>query len=215
MANWLNTAFAGFDRGIFEFFHLLQINAGAFFTPFFKFITFLGEGGWFYIVAGVILLLFKNTRKLGVTMLLALAIGSLFTNLVIKNLISRPRPYTANEFYADCWNLVGSTKTGKNSFPSGHTTAVFATTLSWILVSKNKWRYLGIIFAVLMASSRLYLFVHYPTDIIGGIIVGSAMAIIFYFVVNAIYKLLEKHSDNKVCNFILNASIEELFIKRI
>lgn len=215
MANWLNTAFAGFDRGIFEFFHLLQINAGAFLTPFFKFITFLGEGGWFYIVAGVILLLFKNTRKLGVTMLLALAIGSLFTNLVIKNLISRPRPYTANEFYADCWNLVGPTKTGKNSFPSGHTTAVFATTLSWILVSKNKWRYLGIIFAVLMASSRLYLFVHYPTDIIGGIIVGSAMAIIFYFVVNAIYKLLEKHSDNKVCNFILSASIEELFIKRI
>ena len=180
MANWLNTAFAGFDRGIFEFFHLLQINAGAFLTPFFKFITFLGEGGWFYIVAGVILLLFKNTRKLGVTMLLALAIGSLFTNLVIKNLISRPRPYTANEFYADCWNLVGPTKTGKNSFPSGHTTAVFATTLSWILVSKNKWRYLGIIFAVLMASSRLYLFVHYPTDILGGILVGWLGSIVIF-----------------------------------
>ena len=213
MAVWLNTAFAGFDRAVFEFFHLLQVSAGSFFTPFFKAITFLGEGGWFYIVVGVILLLFKRTRRLGVTMLIALAIGSLFTNLFIKTAISRPRPYTANDFYAECWNLVGATKTGKNSFPSGHTTAVFATTLSWVLCSKNKWRYTGFIFAILMASSRLYLFVHYATDIIGGIIVGSTMAVIFYFVIKKVFSVLESHTDNKVANFIINASVCDLFNK--
>ena len=215
MATWLNTTFEGFDRGVFEFFHVLQVNAGAFFTPFFKIITFLGEGGWFYIVAGVILLLFKNTRRLGVTMLLALALGSLFTNLVIKNIISRPRPYTANEFYNECWTLVGPTKTGANSFPSGHTTAAFGVTLSWILVSKNKWRFTGILFAILMASSRLYLFVHYATDIVGGIIVGSAMAVGCFYLVRWIFAVLENKSQNKVVNFILNASLEEVLIKRI
>ena len=214
MANWLNTTFAGFDRAIFEFFHSLQVGAGEFFTPFFKTITFLGEDGWLYIVVGVILLLFKNTRRLGVTMLLALAIGSLFTNLVIKNLISRPRPFTANDFYYDCWNLVGPTEVGKNSFPSGHTTAAFATTLSWILVSKKKWRFTGLIFAVLMASSRLYLFVHYATDIIGGIIVGSGMAVAFFFIVKLVFKKLAENSNNKVVNFILNASIVDLFNKK-
>lgn len=215
MANWLNTVFAGFDGAIFNFMYNLQLTAGNFFTPFFKAITFLGEKGWFYIVIGLILLLFKRTRKIGLTLLISLGVGSLLTNLVIKNIISRPRPFTASDFYFDCWNIVGPTNVGKNSFPSGHSTAAAATTVAWILTSNKKYRFSGIAFALLMGLSRIYLFVHYPTDVIAGLIVGSLVAVGIYFIIKSVYKVIENNANNKVCLFILNASIVDLFVKKL
>ena len=213
MAEWLNLTFANFDYLIFNLFYNLRVNAGAFFTPFFQFVTFLGDGGLIYIIAGVICLLFKSTRKLGVTMLLALALGSLTSNLIIKPIVLRPRPFTANSFYYENWLAVGATKVGENSFPSGHTTAVFTCTLSWILLSNKKWRFLGIAFAVLMASSRVYLFVHYTTDILGGIIVGCTMAILVSILVKKLFKTFENKTENKVFNFIVNSSVTNLIKK--
>lgn len=210
MAEWLNTAFAGFDRTIFEWMYRLRNGAGGFFDPFFKSITFLGESGWLYIVASIILLFFKKTRKIGVTILASIAVGALITNIAIKNLVSRPRPFTANSFYYDCWNAVGPTIVGKNSFPSGHATGVTAATVGWILSSKKKWRYFGIIFAVLMGLSRIYLFVHYPTDVIAGFIVGTCAAICGYYIVKLIYKVLENNRGKKVVDFVLDASVCDL-----
>ena len=60
---------------------------------FWKLITFLGDGGWFWIATGILLLFFAKTRKAGVTALLALLLGALVTNLLLKNLVARPRPY--------------------------------------------------------------------------------------------------------------------------
>lgn len=215
MAQWLNTVFCDFDGAIFNFMNVLHIKAGAFLDTFFKIITFFGEGGWLYIVAGVVLLLFKNTRKTGVVILISISLGSIFTNLVIKNLVSRPRPFTASDFYYNCWNEVGPTIVGKNSFPSGHSTAVAASTLGWILTSDKKSRFLGVVFALLMGCSRIYLFVHYPTDVIAGFIVGSVAATCGYFIAKFVYSLLEKHRNNKVCDFMLNASLLDLFVKKI
>ena len=215
MAQWLNTAFADFDLAIFNFMHYLQVNAGGFFTTFFKVITFLGEKGWLYIVAGVILLLFKKTRKIGYTILISVLIGTIVTNLVIKNIVSRPRPFTASDFYYDCWNLVGPTNVGKNSFPSGHTTGATAATVAWILSSNKKYRFTGIAFAILMGVSRIYLFVHYPTDVLAGFIVGTVSAIGGYYAVKGIFSLLEKYNTNKVANFILTASLDEVLIKKL
>ena len=72
IADWINTTFASFDYAIFNFMHYLQVNAGAFFTPFLKAFTFLGEDGWLTILAGVILLLFKKTRGIGATILVSI-----------------------------------------------------------------------------------------------------------------------------------------------
>ena len=83
---------------------------------FWKAVTFLGDGGWFWIVLGVALLFSKKTRKSGYTALLALIIGALITNLLLKNAVARVRPYDAVE------GLVPLVKKLTDySFPSGHT----------------------------------------------------------------------------------------------
>lgn len=82
---------------------------------FWKGITFLGDGGWFWIVLSVLLLFPKKTRKAGITAFLALAIGALVTNLGLKNLVARIRPYDAVEGLVP---LVAKLK--DYSFPSGH-----------------------------------------------------------------------------------------------
>ena len=94
LALWLNTAFAGFDEAVATAIHQLYVAAGWFFTPFLSFISLLGKGGIFLILLSIALMLFRKTRRYGTTMLLALAIGALVTNVCFKPLVARPRPYT-------------------------------------------------------------------------------------------------------------------------
>ena len=92
LALWLNTAFAGFDEAVATAIHQLYVAAGWFFTPFLSFISLLGKGGIFLILLSIVLMLFRKTRRYGTTMLLALAIGALVTNVCFKPLVARPRP---------------------------------------------------------------------------------------------------------------------------
>lgn len=153
-----------------------------FWTPVWKGITFLGDEGWFWIALGMGLLIFQKTRKTGSTVLLALIIGALITNVTLKNLVARPRPYVYTE-------LIISLLAPQSdfSFPSGHTCASFAA--AWVCwkrfpvlfekkIKRDQWqigKLLGaaaLVLAALIAFSRMYLGVHYPTDIVGGLLVG-------------------------------------------
>ena len=93
-------------------------------TPFWKAVTFLGNGGWFWIVLCVLLICFGKTRKTGVTAALSLLSGFLITNLLIKNAVARPRPFNT---YTQIIPLITAPK--DYSFPSGHTCASFAVAL--------------------------------------------------------------------------------------
>ena len=90
-------------------------------TPFWRAVTFLGNGGWFWIVLCVLLICFGKTRKTGVTAALSLLSGFLITNLLIKNAVARPRPF---DTYTQIIPLI--TRPKDYSFPSGHTTAAMA-----------------------------------------------------------------------------------------
>ena len=130
--------------------------------------TSLGNSGILFIVAGVILLFFKKTRRLGVTALLALLIGFLITNLTLKPLLARPRPWLDVDGLV---NLLG--ESAYRSFPSGHATSAFAFAFALQYGTKRKWlKWLAMIVAILMGLSRLYVGVHYPTDVVGGVLVG-------------------------------------------
>ena len=142
------------------------------FTWFWKGITFLGDGGWFWIVLGLGLLIPQKTRKAGITALLALALGALVTNLGLKNLVARVRPYDAVEGLVP---LVARLK--DYSFPSGHTCASFACAAVYYKLYPGKWGNAALILAVLIALSRLYVGVHYPTDVVAGGIVGWVCAV--------------------------------------
>lgn len=142
----------------------------------FVFITSLGNVGWFFIVVGIALLVPKSTRKTGLQILLALLFSSIFCNLILKDLVARDRP---------SWLMPQIELLIKNpkdfSFPSGHTSASFAFALS-ILCYHKRWGTAALVLAVLIAFSRMYLFVHFPTDILGGIITGTLSAMLSYVV---------------------------------
>ena len=138
MANWLDSAFFSFDRGFFLFMSKLEGLAGGFLTPFFKFVSFFGEGGIFLIILSVFLMLFNKTRKTGIAMLLAIGVGALLTNVIIKNSVARTRPFYADPLYASFWQKAGATIVGEYSFPSGHVTVTMTSMTALFLSSKNK-----------------------------------------------------------------------------
>ena len=178
-AMWLNTVFAGFDQSITLFVHQLYDLGGGFFTPFFEFVSFFGKGGLPLIFISLMLTLFKPTRRFGTAMCLSLAVGALITNCCLKILIARPRPYAdPNSIFYQLWLLVGQNIESDKSFPSGHTTAAFASMTAVFLVGDKRWSWTAYIFAVLMGIARIYLCVHFPSDVLGGIIAGVTGGIV-------------------------------------
>lgn len=134
-----------------------------------SFYTTLGNAGALFLAAAALLLCFKKTRKAGVTALLAMAIGFVCTNLILKHLVSRPRPWLD---VAGLTALV--TENDPNSFPSGHSTAAFAFASALWRTAPGKWmKWAALAAAVLMAFSRLYVGVHYPSDVLTGVLVGA------------------------------------------
>ena len=138
----------------------------------FRFITHLGDGGWLWIALTAIFLCFKKTRRYGVTMAISLLFSLLITNLTLKPLVNRPRPFTKQ--YVD----LRIDAPHSASFPSGHTSGSFSAALA-LFHHNKKAGTPALILATLIAFSRLYFFVHYPTDVLGGFLVaflGSFLA---------------------------------------
>ena len=178
-AAWLNAGFAAFDQNVTAAVHRLYDAAGGIMTPFLNLVSLLGKGGIFLILLSLALLLVRKTRRFGTAMLLGLALGALFVNLYLKVVIARPRPYADEAgFYYPLWVLLGRHVESDFSFPSGHTNAAFAAMVPVFLLGRKRWSWLALLFGLLMGVSRIYLVVHFPTDVIGGLITGTLAGII-------------------------------------
>lgn len=149
-------------------------------------ITALGNGGIIWIIAAAALLISKKYRKYGIVMLISLLAGLIVGNLCLKNLIARQRP---------CWMESGSlliSNPTDYSFPSGHTLS--SVIGAYVLTSANrKFGFAAIPLAVLIAFSRLYLFVHFPTDIIASVILGIGIG----FLSILTFKKLQKAKNTR------------------
>lgn len=135
-------------------------------------ITLLGNGGAVWLLAAVLLLITKKYRRYGAFLLVGLGIGVLTGNVILKPLISRPRP---------CWIDKSVTLLiavpQDYSFPSGHTlSSVIGATI--LTKADKRFGLAAIPLAALIAFSRLYLYVHYPTDILGAAILGVAIGLV-------------------------------------
>lgn len=152
--------------------------------------TTLGDAGILWIALSFVMLCFRPTRRGGALALGAMLLGALCTNVVLKHLVARPRPWLMVE------GLVHLIEEGDpNSFPSGHTTAAFASCVVWFRTLPWKWgRVTALVAAVGMGFSRLYVGVHYPSDVLGGMAVGTLCAMAVLALAKR-YRFLERDRD--------------------
>ena len=144
---------------------------------FFVFVTHLGDKGLLWIIIGIVFCVLKKYRRIGITMLLALLMMLVIGNLTLKPIIARIRPY---EHMGEIQLLIQ--RPTDFSFPSGHTFSSFAAACSVMFYDK-KMGICAIILAILIAFSRLYLCVHFPTDVLCGLIMGIGTAYLSRFIV--------------------------------
>ena len=144
-------------------------------------VTKLGNAGIFWIMLTVLFLLIPKMRKTGVVMAAALIIDLLLCNVLLKNLVARTRPYDVN---TGIQLLVA--KLRDYSFPSGHTAASFASAAALYFVGEKKLWKPALVLACLIAVSRLYLYVHYPTDVLGGVVIGIIAGYLGYRLVKVL-----------------------------
>lgn len=138
-------------------------------------ITALGNGGIIWIITAVVLLAIPKYRKGGIALSVGLLLGLIIGNLTLKPLIARVRPF----------DMVGGidlliTAPVDYSFPSGHTlSSVIAASI--LTMNDKRFGYVAIPLAVLIAFSRLYLYVHFLTDILGGVVLAAIISSFVYF----------------------------------
>ena len=164
-------------------------------------ITALGDHGIFPISVAVVLLIIAKTRRIGLSMAFSYIYGGLFGNLILKNFFARVRPYDPS--YVD--SIIGEGElliSGLSdfSFPSGHTLIIFEFAVVLLICLKGKYKPISIIAmitAFLVAFSRLYLYVHFPSDVLAGMILGTLFGILGVKTANALITLIINKLDKK------------------
>lgn len=151
------------------------------------FITTLGNGGMIWIAATVLLLIPKKTRKVAIISAVALLGSLIINNHLIKNLVQRPRPYMT---FTDLRILIPTPS--EFSFPSGHTSSSFAAASVFYTNLPKKIGVPAVILAGFIGLSRLYVGVHYPTDVIAGMLMGYFLGYLAETIVNFFAKKLKK-----------------------
>lgn len=157
-----------------------------FLTPIFTFITHLGDYGQLWIVLTLLFLIFARTRKTGILMMFSLLGSLLVNNMILKNLVARVRPYEVVESL----NRIIEAQADL-SFPSGHTGSSFAAAVVILLMCPKKMGIPAMILAALIMFSRLYVGVHYPTDVIAGAVTGTLIAVF-------VCRIYKRYFENKI-----------------
>lgn len=198
-------SFLNFDLSVFQWIQSIQ---NEFFDALMVGITTLGNGGAIFIALGLVLLFTKKYRKAGLGVLVALLVMLLCNDLFLKEFFARPRPFNLFEtdpekyaFWAKGYiypELIS--KPTSFSFPSGHTASAFAAAIALLWHNRK----LGIpitIFSALMGFSRIYVEVHYCTDVIAGVVSGVICAFVAVVIVKYLFPIVDKGLDKSFAKF--------------
>ncbi len=160
-------------------------------TPVWKIITSLADKGWFWILITFVLLFFKKTRPIGIMAAGALACSVIINNAILKNLVARPRPYLPETIGGRGLTLLIEPQPDF-SFPSGHAGASFACSIVFLRKLPKKFGIPAFILAILIAFSRIYVGVHYPSDVLAGMITGTCCAFLSMFIYEKLIVVFDK-----------------------
>lgn len=207
-SDFINNIFSSFDSSLLGACHSAAEHAGAILTPLARAVTFIGEKGIVFFALALLLVMFRKTRRTGVCLFGAVCCGALIGNIILKDLVARPRPLTT-EAYSAWWSFVGSPAEDGFSFPSGHVTAAMAGVTALCLSCRRKTMLLGYIYVLLMAFSRCYLMAHYPSDVMAAVLIGGISAVIAFFIAKWIFIMLKKHREKRLFGFILDFDLQK------
>lgn len=199
----IDSTFASFDLWVFHFFGSMQCS---FLTFIAKIFTSFGDEAFVIpmVLVGVVLCFFKKTRKYGFALIFAIAIGTIVTNVVVKPMALRIRPYNTLQGNADYWKWyigAGALSESDYSFPSGHTTAAFEIATAMFLCFKSDKKKIAFLFPVVALctmGSRVYLMVHYATDVLAGLLVGACAGTIAFFLSKLACLIFDKTFLDKI-----------------
>ena len=189
-----------FDKTIIEFAHSLHNNYQIL-DLFFSSITYLRKSIPLMLFT-IILIFIKRTRVCGINMAVSLFISILIGAIILKPLIARERPFT-DPAYNEYWITVGKHLETSFSCPSSHTTASFAVLFPIFLYFNKKYSFIAVLIAALIGFSRIYLVVHYPSDVVFGAFIGISVSCLTYFIfkrLNIEYRLNQIPIINKFDN---------------
>lgn len=162
----------------------------AFGDSFMSAVTHLGDAGIFWIACAVVCLLFPKYRRAGLAMGFSLLIGLLLCNVTLKPLVARIRPYDYQlEHFGKSIQLLIATP-HDFSFPSGHTLASFEAAIA-LMLHHRRLGIAALVLACIIAFSRLYLYVHYPTDVLASVVLGIGIAFLGTFLSKKVFSLFE------------------------
>lgn len=192
-----------FDLSVFEWIQSIQNN---FLTAIMTTITTLGDDGIIFIIMGLVLLCTKKYRKVGLTVLIALLVMLVCNNLILKELIARARPFNLDAAEYDWWYEIyrypnfNIHKPSSYSFPSGHTSSAFAAAVAVLWYNRKAGIPLTI-FAAIMGFTRIYVQVHYCTDVLAGALVGAIYALLAVLVAKYLFPVIDKAFDAVLSKF--------------
>ncbi len=187
------------DIEILKWFHATFHNQ-AWLNYIMKYLTYIGEFGIGAIICAVVLFVFKKTRWAGVAVAVALVLDVLIVNVILKLSVNRARPWQTypDLGFQEFHNSIGVREPKDSSFPSGHTAALFAAAVALVMYYRVKGLP-ALAVALLVAVSRIYLCMHFPSDVLGGMLIGTACGVAGYFLGKPIKKLYE----NKIKPYLM------------
>lgn len=195
-AAWLNDTFALFDSFVLGLHHELALQFGEYLAMPAHVLDVGGHLGVMFGVFAVLLMFFRKTRMAGVAIIVGMAIAGGLSEFIIKDLVARPRPFEMSDTFYTWWQFVGSADSHGTSFPSGHVAGCTAAMIALSYAARRWWvSLLGVLMILAMAIDRMYLIVHYPSDVLGGFILGFVSGVIGYAIVQGIWRMMGKHPD--------------------
>ena len=145
--------------------------------PICKFMGTIGSHGEFAIAVALLLLIIPKTRRTGCICALSLATTHVVSNMIIKKIVDRTRPYDVINGLVPLTGPLDSP-----SFPSGHAAATFSCLFVIVLMMPKKYGIPALLVSLFMAYSRLHVGVHYPTDVLAGMVIGIFFACLYTFI---------------------------------